>query len=76
MGVVERIRKTAAFVEGRRNFKELTSGEVPALDLVLMRKASAADPALLAVAGAVRPEAPLAAYEELGGTYSDSKEGR
>lgn len=77
MGEVDLIRKTAAREEGRRAFEELTSSELPALDAVLMQKAGAADPELLAIAGAVSPEHPLATYESLGGTYTyDSKEGR
>lgn len=76
MGLVDAIRKTAALEEGRRSFEELTSPDVPALDLVLMQKAAAADPVLLAVAGAVRPDCPLATYEELGGTYTSEEEGR
>jgi hypothetical protein len=77
MDLLTHIRKTAALEEGRRNFHELTSGEVSPLDAVLMQKAGAADPELLAIAGAVSPDRPLAAYENLGGTYTfDSKEGR
>jgi hypothetical protein len=70
MGVVEHIRKVAAIEEGRRSFQELTAPGAPrALDVVLMKKAGAADPALLAIAGAIRPARPLAMYEELGGIY-------
>ena len=69
MGVVELIRKTAALEEGRRSFMELTKREVPALDLVLMQKAGAADRELLKIAAALRPDRPLATYENLGGTF-------
>lgn len=75
MGIIELIRKTAAAEEGRRCFDELTSHRVPAVDLVLMRKAGSADPSLLAIAGALRPERPLATYEALGGMYALDKEG-
>ena len=69
MGVVQLIRKTAAVEAGRRAFEALTGGAPSALDKVLMQKAGAADQELLAIAAAVRPHRPLAAYEDLGGQY-------
>jgi len=73
MRLVDSIRKTAALEEGRRSFEELAGRRgrsASALDLVLMRKAGAADPSLLAIAGALCPERPLATYEAVGGTYA------
>jgi hypothetical protein len=64
------IRKVAAIEQGRRSFEQLTAQCVPrAVDVAIMQKEGSADPALLAIAGAIKPEGPLAMYEELGGGW-------
>jgi hypothetical protein len=70
MSTADDIRKAAALGDGWRALAELAAPRQAALDHVLLQKAASADPALLAIAAALRPDRPLATYEDLGGTYS------
>lgn len=67
---VEQIRKIAARQAGERALEErFGHPKVAAVDAVLLQRAAAADQELLKVAAALRPDAPMAAYEDLGGAY-------
>jgi hypothetical protein len=68
---VAEIRKIAAVQAGKRYLEERSSPvKLAAVDEVLLHKAGSADPELLGVAAALRPDNPLAAYEDLGGEYT------
>jgi hypothetical protein len=71
---VEEIRRRAAVEVGRLALEErFGPPKLAAVDAILIQKSAAAiktDSELLKVAAAIRPGDPLAAYEELGGTYS------
>jgi len=71
---IQSIRKQASLETGRLFLEErFGAPPVSAVQQVLLHKAAAADQELLAIAVAVRPDAPLAAYEELGGRYNFGK---
>ena len=70
MFLADDIRKTAMLGEGERAHEGRTASRPAALDVLLLQKAARAEPALLAVAASLRPDRPLATYEELGGTYA------
>lgn len=68
---VAEIRKIAAVQAGERAMQERFSPvKLSAVDAVLLHKAASADRQLLGIAAALRPDDPLAAYENLGGTYT------
>lgn len=75
---VEEIRRRAAVEAGRVALEErFGTPKLAAVDVVLLQKSAAAmqtDGELLKVAAALRPGDPLAAYEELGGAYSQKAE--
>jgi len=64
------IRKVAARQAGERALEErFSSPKLAAVDAVLLQRAASADRELLKVAAVIRPDAPMAVYEDLGGTY-------
>jgi hypothetical protein len=69
---VAQIRKIASEQAGKRSIEERfgPAPKLAAVDAVLLHKAASADRELLGVAVALRPDDPLAAYEEFGGTYT------
>jgi hypothetical protein len=75
---VEELRRRAAVEAGRSAFEEhFGSPKLAAVDTILLQKTAAAmqsDGELLKVAAAIRPDDPLSAYEEFGGTYSTRTE--
>jgi hypothetical protein len=73
MSFADHIRKTATLEEGERALEELTASRPAALDEVLLQKAARAEPQLLAIAASLRPDRPLATFEELGGTYAPAE---
>lgn len=67
---VTQIRKIAAVRAGQRALEErFGSPKLAAVDAVLLHKAASADRELLGVAAALRPDDPLAMYENLGGAF-------
>lgn len=70
---VNKIRKIASIEAGRRYLEEQSGPpKVAAVDRVLLVRAGTADMELMKIACDLRPDDPTSAYEDLGGTYSQT----
>jgi len=68
------LRKQASLEQGRLFFQErFGAPRVSPVQQVLLHKAASTDRELLSIAASVRPDNPLAVYEELGGRYNFGK---